>query len=233
MTTTTSNTSSTSGSSFDYTALNGTSSTTTSKTADAQTRFLKLLTTQLQNQDPLNPVDNAQMTTQIAQLNMVDGINTLNTSMQGVLSAMNGSQAMQAASIVGHGVLVPGSALTLTEATSTTSAVAVGGYKLESAADKVNVTIKDSNGTVVRSVSLGEADAGVNAFSWDGKNDEGVAQAAGNYTVSFEATQGGNAVKVSALTLGTVSSVTNGTDGLTINVGGRGSYKLSEVEQIF
>ncbi|RTL57788.1 MAG: flagellar hook assembly protein FlgD [Rhodocyclaceae bacterium] len=215
-------------SAFDFTSLNGTStSTSTSSTADAQSRFLKLLTTQLQNQDPLNPMDNAQMTSQIAQLNMVDGINKMNTTMQTLLASMNGSQTMQAASMVNHGVLVPGSTMALA------SGAAVGGYTLNSAADNVKLTIKDANGLAIRTMSLGAGKAGINSFSWDGKADSGATAADGNYTFSIEATQGGSNVTANALTLGIVSSVTNGSDGLTVNVNGRGSFKLSEIQQIF
>ncbi|GAB2182541.1 flagellar hook assembly protein FlgD [Denitratisoma sp. agr-D3] len=219
-------------SAFDYTSLNGTSKTTTS-TEESQTRFLKLLTTQLQNQDPLNPMDNAQMTSQMAQLNMVDGINKMNTSMQSLLTSMTSAQTMQATSMVNHGVLVPGSGLTVTGKTDTAAGTAVGGYKLASGADTVKITIKDSEGNVVKTNTITSVKEGVNAFTWDGLNEAGEMVANGNYTFSVEAAQGGNKVDATALTLGVISSVTNGTDGLTVNVSGRGSYKLSEIEQVF
>lgn len=221
---------------FDYTSLNGTSGKTTTATDESQTRFLKLLTTQLQNQDPLNPMDNAQMTSQLAQLNMVDGINKVNTTMQSVLGAMTGAQTMQAASMVNHGVLVPGAALTVSGKTDTASGTAVGGFKLTSAADNVRVTIKDGNGLVVRTMSVGAGKVGINSFSWDGKSDAGVAVENGNYTMELEPFQGGgkmDSTSISSLTLGVVSSVTNGSDGMTVNVNQRGAFKLSEIEQIF
>jgi flagellar basal-body rod modification protein FlgD len=79
-------------------------------TADAQDRFLKLLTTQLKNQDPLNPMDNAQMTSQLAQISTVDGIEKLNATLQKMLSSSNEPEAMQASALVGHQVMVPAAA---------------------------------------------------------------------------------------------------------------------------
>lgn len=221
---------------FDYTALNGKSGKATTESDEAQARFLKLLTTQLQNQDPLNPMDNAQMTTQMAQLNMVDGINKMGDTMKNLLGALTGSQTMQAASMVNHGVLVPGTALTVTGKTETASGTAVGGFKLATGADNVRVTIKDDNGLVVRTMDVGAGKVGINSFSWDGKSDAGVAVANGNYTMELEAFQGGSKIDgkaISALTLGIVTSVTNGSDGMMVNVNQRGSFKLSEIEQIF
>ena len=86
-----------------FAALNGSgTAASTSKLNDTESRFLKLLTTQLKNQDPLNPMDNAEMTSQLAQINMVDGIGKLNTTMQTLLSSISGAQTMQAASLVGR-----------------------------------------------------------------------------------------------------------------------------------
>ena len=65
------------------------------QTDEAQSRFMKLLVAQMQNQDPLNPMDNAQMTSQIAQLQTVSGINQLNTTVQSLLSNYQSVQQLQ------------------------------------------------------------------------------------------------------------------------------------------
>jgi len=211
-----------------FAALNGSgTAASTSKLNDTESRFLKLLTTQLKNQDPLNPMDNAEMTSQLAQINMVDGIGKLNTTMQTLLSSISGAQTMQAASLVGHGVLVPGASLQLSGSKS------VGGFTLSGPADAVTATIKDGNGLTVRTLDLGSAAAGTHTFAWDGTSDGGAIAADGSYTVSFEATQGKNKVTAAALTLGVVSSVTSGGSGLNLNVGGLGSFAMSDVKQIF
>ena len=215
-----------------YSALNqsasGSTGTSTSSTAnDAQTRFLKLLTAQLQNQDPLNPMDNAQMTSQLAQISTVDGIERLNATLQTLLSGNADSQTMQAAALVGQGVLVPGSALQLT------SSGALGGVDLAGVADTVTVTIKDSTGAVVRTLNLGKSAAGLNQFTWDGQTDAGTAAAAGKYTISVAANQGSNSVTATALSLGTVSSITRSGQTMSVNVGSLGSFAMSDIRQIF
>jgi flagellar basal-body rod modification protein FlgD len=210
-------------------ALNGTGSgtTTPSATQSAQDRFLKLLTVQLQNQDPLNPLDNAQMTSQLAQISTVDGITQLNATMQAMMNSFSASQNMQAAALVGHGVIVPGNGLSLQQGTP-----AIGGVDLASAASNVTVTITDANGLTVRTMNLGALKAGSNDFQWDGKDDGGAPAASGSYTFSVAAAQNGQKVTATALQLGVVSSVSLGSKGATLDVGSLGSFSLSDVKQI-
>ena len=80
---------------------------------DAQNRFLKLLVTQLKNQDPLNPLDNAQMTSQLAQMSTVSGIEKLNSTLSGLVDSLGNSQTMQASAMIGKKVLVPGNKMLL------------------------------------------------------------------------------------------------------------------------
>ena len=111
----------------------------TAKTAadDPQDRFLKLLVTQMKNQDPLNPLDNAQVTSQLAQISTVNGIEKLNTTLQAMANGFTAGQSLQAAGMIGHNVLVPGSALQLTGGNG------AFGVDLAQPADDVKVTIKD------------------------------------------------------------------------------------------
>jgi len=210
-----------------YDALNQRTEKKTSAVGDQQSRFLTLLTTQLKNQDPLNPMDNAQMTSQLAQISTVDGIERLNSTLQQLLSGTTDTQAMQAAALTGHTVLVAGSSMQLIEG------LAGGGVELAGAADSVKVTIKDANGLTVRTMDLGSQEAGVQTFTWDGKNDAGAAAANGSYKISVEATQGGKAVKVSALELTGVSSINRSTQGVTMNLGNGGVVAMSDIKQIF
>jgi flagellar basal-body rod modification protein FlgD len=204
----------------------GNTTTKASTASEAQDRFLKLLTTQLRNQDPLNPLDNAQMTSQMAQISTVTGIEKLNATLQALIGDSQEAQSAQAASLVGHSVMVPGNTLMLS------SSAAVGGIELASAADDVKVTIKDSNGIAVRTVSLGKQDAGIQNFVWDGKTDSGAQAADGNYTVSVAAKQGDKAVTATTLSLGLVRSIIRGSNGLLVDVGSLGSVVLDDVRQI-
>lgn len=210
-----------------YAALNGKSaSSATSTTEDAQARFFKLLVTQLKNQDPLNPMDNSQMTSQIAQLNMVDGINKLGTTLQLLLDSANADQGLQAVALVGRGVLVPGSSLSLQSGT------AVGGIDLSNPVDNVKVSIKDGSGLVVKTLNLGALEAGSHVFTWDGMTNGGVKAADGNYSIAIDAVQGGKPASADPLAMGVVSSVTNSSQGANLNVGALGVFKMSDVKEI-
>ena len=198
----------------------------TSKTTDAQTNFLKLLTEQLKNQDPLSPMDNAQMTSQLAQISTVDGIEKLNTTLTAMLSGSQSGEAVQAAALVGKGVMVGGSNLTLA------GSKAYGGFELASAADKVTVTIKDSNGLEVRKLELGDAEAGISNFAWDGLTSSGAQAVDGKYTMSVSATRGDTDLKPTALQLSTVNSVLRTSSGtVSLDVGGS-LVSLADIKQI-
>ena len=134
----------------------------TTHNADAASdRFLRLLVAQMKNQDPLNPMDNAQVTSQMAQINTVTGIEKLNGSVQELSSQFLQLQTMQGATLVGRDVVVPGNRLDVD------AGIGRGGFELESAADSVKVEIVSGSGAVVGSVELGAQTGGVHSFAWD------------------------------------------------------------------
>jgi flagellar basal-body rod modification protein FlgD len=209
-------------------SVNGAASTkATNTTNEAQDRFLKLLTTQLKNQDPLNPMDNAQMTSQLAQISTVDGIEKLNATLQKLLSSTVDGEAMQAAALVGHQVMVAGSGLKLTDSG------AAGGLELTAAADRVVLTIKDPNGLPLKTIDLGALDAGAHNFAWDGKTDSGAQAVNGTYSISVAAKRGSETVGASPLELAGVVSVNRSSQGVTLDLGQLGLARMSDVKQIF
>ena len=208
-------------------AANGTAAKAKSATTDAQDRFLKLLTTQLKNQDPLNPMDNAQMTSQLAQISTVDGIEKLNATLQKLVASSLDGEALQAAGLVGHQVMVAGSSLQLGDNG------AVGGLQLDAAADQVSVTIKDLNGLVMRTLNLGDLDPGTHNFTWDGMTNAGAKAVNGNYGIEVAAKRGTEKVVAAALQLGAVSNINRSTQGITLNLGNLGLVKLGDIKQIF
>ncbi|MDX9993769.1 MAG: flagellar hook assembly protein FlgD [Rhodocyclaceae bacterium] len=193
---------------------------------EAENRFLTLLTTQLKNQDPLSPMENAELTSQLAQISTVNGVEKLNATLQTLLSGMTETQAMQAASLVNRGVLVPGSAMALGEQGG------IGGLELASSADEVTVTIKDANGLVMRTLNLGAQEAGVHPFVWDGKTDSGEAAALGNYSYSVSAKRGTETTSATALAYGLVQAVTRNGSSLSLDVGTLGAFTMTDVKQI-
>lgn len=191
-------------------------------------RFLKLLTTQLKNQDPLNPLDNAQMTSQMAQISTVNGIEKLNSTLSKLMSNSSDSQALQAASILGHHVLVEGSGMTLPQ-----DGQSLGAVDFPQAVDNAAVTIKDANGLVVRTLQMGDQEAGLSEFVWDGKNDAGEAVAAGRYSFSVSAEQGGKVVSAKALELASVTGVLREATGIRLELGQLGNFNLADIRQIY
>lgn len=209
-------------------SINGTTTKKTSSTTnDAQDRFLKLLTAQLKNQDPLNPLDNAQMTSQLAQISTVDGIEKLNATLQKMLASTVDAEAMQAAALVGHRVMVAGGGLTLGDSG------AAGGVELGAPADHVVVTIKDANGLVMQTMDLGDLEAGTHNFVWDGKTDAGAQAVNGAYSVSVTAKRGMEKVEATTLELAGVVSINRSSLGVTLDLGQLGLAKMSDIKQIF
>lgn len=214
-----------------YAAINaanaGKSGSSASASADnIQSQFMTLLTTQLKNQDPLNPMDNAQMTSQLAQISTVQGIDKLNSTLSKLIDSQSQTQTLQSAALVGRGVLVAGSNLNLQ------SGAAVGGFELAGPADKVSIDIKDANGVVVRTLTDSGLEAGVYPFAWDGKTNSGEAAADGQYSFTVNATQGSNDVTVNKLQYGLVNSVAVSGSGISANLGALGLVSWSEIKQI-
>jgi len=129
--------------------------------AAMQDRFLKLLVAQLNNQDPMNPLDNAQMTTQMAQINTVTGLQQLNLTMQTMAEQFTTMQQIQGTSMIGRSVLSEGDHLAVADG------MATGQFDLDSAATDVRVDIVTPGGVVVGSVDLGALGKGRGNFEWD------------------------------------------------------------------
>ena len=131
--------------------------------ANSQDRFLKLLVAQLNNQDPMNPLDNAQMTSQIAQINTVTGIEQLNATVQGLVSQFSAQQMLQGSAMVGRQVLVEGDSMAVNAETK----AAYGALDLAESAASVKVQVLNASGKELGVVDLGSLKAGRYNFEWD------------------------------------------------------------------
>jgi flagellar basal-body rod modification protein FlgD len=198
-----------------------------STSEEVQNRFLKLLTTQLKNQDPLNPMDNAAITSQISQISTVTGIERLNASLETLLGSYHDGQAMQAAGLIGKSVLAPGSSLALV------NGAANGGVTLAGAADSVTLTILDAAGKVVQSQSLGAREAGNFGFAWDGQTDAGTLAPPGTYHFAVNALRGNEKVAAETLQIGTVSALVRDKGSFQLELGGLGRVGFDKVQEIF
>ena len=151
-------------------ALNSTTPISTSAesaakaAADTQDRFLKLLVAQMKNQDPMNPMDNAQVTSQMAQIQTVTGISTLDTSVKGLTSQFNQMQGLQSVSLVGRDVSVAGNRLSFADGKGS------GSFELASAADTVKLEVLTAAGGVLDTVQLGAQGTVRQSFEWPNAN---------------------------------------------------------------
>jgi flagellar basal-body rod modification protein FlgD len=200
-----------------------------SSTEDMQNRFLTLLVAQLENQDPLNPLENTEVTNQLAQMSTVQGIEQLNVTLNSLVTSLADTQAVQASTLIGKTVLVPGSAITLTDGE------AFAGVNVSGPADTVTISILDAAGNTVQTQSLDAVEtAGHLLFSWDGMNASGEMLENGAYSFKITATNGGIPVPAQALQLGTVSALTRQNSGnFVLDLGGLGQYDFADVQQVF
>ncbi|MYN44231.1 flagellar hook assembly protein FlgD [Pseudoduganella sp. FT93W] len=200
-----------------------------------QDKFMKLLVTQLKNQDPLNPMDNAAMTSQLAQLSTVTGINKVNATLESLRTDQASAQSLTATNLIGKGVLVAGKGIELSSSTDSsgkTTSSSVFGVDLASAAQSVTISIQDGSGATVRTLSLKSSDVGTYPITWDGKTDAGGKAADGNYTFTVKAVSGGKTLSdATALQLASVASVSTGSGGVKLNTS-LGQFTMSQVKEV-
>ena len=193
-----------------------------------QADFLKLMTAQLQAQDPTNPVDNSQFVSQMAQFSQLSATQQLDTDLQtfsgNVSSAIQTSQVLNSSNLVNREVMVPSGTASYDGTDSVSGAVNVVN------AGSVTVQVLDASGNVIRTLPLGSQDAGLAQFSWDGKDDNGNPVASGSYTL--KATSGSSSLDT--YVAGKVTGVGYGGDsvGTYLQVAGVGGVPLSQVAQI-
>ena len=192
--------------------------------AAAQDRFLKLLVAQLNNQDPMNPLDNAQMTSQIAQINTVTGIQQLNDTVNKFASQLAVQQLVQGSSLVGHQVLVEGDTL----AVDAQSGQASGGFDLAASAASVTVQVLDASGKQIGTVDMGALPAGRHGFAWDASGYQG--SSAPHFQVV--ASNGATAVSATPLTAQQVSAVSLSNGALQLQLSDGSSVAQSAVKAV-
>jgi len=197
--------------------INGAKATQTANEAGSADRFLKLLVAQMQSQDPLNPMDNAQVTSQIAQINTVSGIEKLNGTVQSLSGQFSQMQALQGAALVGREVVVPGKDLAIKDNVGT------GTFELSVAADDVEVEILNAQGKLIEKVDLGAKPAGISDFEWK------PTSTAGATTFRVKAKSDGASLTPTALVRDTVRSIRTVGNELTLELKNHGNVPYSDV----
>jgi flagellar basal-body rod modification protein FlgD len=204
--------------------MNGTNSSTSStgstsgtSAADLQNTFLQLLVAQLKNQDPTNPMDSSQMTSQLAQISTVQGISQLNTSLSSLSTQLAAGQQSQAALLIGSTVLAPGSSISVASGKASSF-----GVSLANSVSDLQVVVKNSAGTIVNTIDLGKQSAGTIPVGWTPTDSAGNTLADGTYTITATGTINGQQATATTLTGATVESVvtqSTGTPGLVLSNG--------------
>jgi flagellar basal-body rod modification protein FlgD len=186
-----------------------------------ETQFLQLISTQLQNQDPLQPTDPSQFLGQLEGLSEV-------SSLQNMQAAMAANQVTSSASLLNQYVLAPGTTATLASGGSIAGAV-----NAPTGATSLTVSISDSSGAPVTSFQVTPASSGMTDFSWNGTTSTGTTAAAGTYTVAVNATVNGASQTVAPMVVSQVQSVTidSSTQQLDLNTTS-GTVPLSSVVTI-
>lgn len=212
-----------------YAADAGTATGAGKKTnASDKADFLLLMTQQMKNQDPLNPVQGADFLSQLAQFSTVQGIQELQSSMGAVASVMENDQALRAAALVGRDVHIE------TDKFDHQAGGTIKGEIDVAKTGPVNLEVLDSQGNVVRKMQLDATETGALAFTWDGKSDSGEAVAAGRYSIRAAGISTGDS-KAESLPVQLVSridSISIGATGLMLNIAGLGNHPLSTIRQI-
>ncbi len=191
--------------------------------------FLKLMVTQLNNQDPFKPMENGDFLGQIAQFGSVTGLEQLNQSFETLASSLTSGQALQAGSLVGREILAPVDSGYLLPGGSLR-----GQVNLEQSSPQVTLRVIDSVGQLVREMPMGSAPPGSLDFAWDGMDNLGNFAPPGRYTVRVEALQNDRGVDLQTKLFAKVESVNlNGSNGLTLNLEGLGPMAFNNIQQIY
>ena len=193
-----------------------------------QEQFLKLLTTQLQNQDPFKPLENGEFLGQIAQFSTVSGIQELQGSFESFASSLTPNQGLQAAGLIDRNVLVASDKLTIDDQGLK------GAFELPSQASQVTVSVFGGGGQLLDSFKLGAQASGISRYQWDGVLADGSKLPAGKYTITVDAIVNNENIAVKGFADAPVESITFGGGGneINVNVRGLGSRSFSDILQI-
>ena len=194
-----------------------------------QEDFFSLLSQQLAYQDPFSPVENSEMISQMSSFTTAEGIATLGTEFAGIKEVLNSSQALQASSLVGTKVLIPSNETYLTE-----GGTASGSLTTTTGAYNARVTVEDSSGNVVRTITLGDVGAGNQRFEWDGLDSQGEQASTGTYTFNAYGTVNGNGEQLTTASYAHVESVSlgGGSSSVYLNLKGLGGIELSDAIEV-
>jgi len=192
-------------------------------------QFMRLMLAQLENQDPLEPQENGEFITQLAQMETATGVSDLQESFEKFSLSMQSNSALQASSLVGRSVLAPGGFAQLESGLNVSGEIQLG-----ASTTNLSIEINDASGQLVKTIAMGTQAAGDVPFTWDGTDNDGNYLPPGGYRVKATSTVGDEKVAQDVMVSARVDSVTigQGGQGVKLNLSGLGSIELSEVKEI-
>lgn len=195
-----------------------------------QSDFLRLLTVQLANQDPLSPTDSKEFITQMSQFSSVDSLQSLVTKFDDLSTSLTSNQALQASSLVGRYVLIPSTVGFVADEASGLS----GQLNLPARASNLRFEIHDSAGQLVRNIEVGDRDAGDIDFFWDGRNEQGEFLGQGQYEIFAFGSVNGKTEQIPISIRAQVQSVNLGgaNGGIVLNLTGLGQINFNDVKAV-
>jgi len=210
-------------------ASNSTSSTSSSSTSSlGQDAFLQLLVTQLEYQDPLNPMDDKDFVAELAQFSSLEQLTEINSGIDGLKSIGEEQEMIGAVNFMGKTVDATGTALYLSNGSATGVT-----FTLPDNSATCLVNVLDSSGDIVRTVDMGETAAGEVNFTWDGKDYDGNICDDGLYQIAVTATDAdGNTETVTSTMTGTVCGVKQSSGTYYLNIGGNRYVEFSDITNV-
>jgi len=197
----------------------------------AQQDFLKLMVAQIQNQSPLKPQENGEFLGQMAQFSTVQGLQDMQKTLDSLSNSLVSNQALQASSMVGRFVRVPGDESFLPEGEGNRF---FGAVELEQSTSNLKFEILSPSGAVVKTIGKGQQAAGLVDLRWDGKNNQGEMMPEGNYKIRATAIMNGQTTSLDTMVIAPVESVTLGRNGeqMKLNVSGIGERSMDQIREI-
>ena len=196
--------------------------------AALQDRFLTLLVAQMRNQDPLNPLENAEVTTQMAQISTVEGVARMNTTMSAIAASTGMNRASASTGLIGQDVFVPGNKLSQ----DSTGGAMRSGVTLDGAAEKLTVELIDASGKVVDQRTWTDVDAGTISIDWDGSGSDKSSYGAGEYTVRATVMSDAKA-NATTLTTERVTGVVDSAEGVMALLANGKQIAISKINGVF
>lgn len=191
--------------------------------------FLTLMTEQLKNQDPMKPTDNGEFLGQMAQFSTVSSLSKLQETATGLADSIRSSMGLAAVGMIGREALARTDRVALAAEGEKISGV----IDLPASSSKVQLTIADPGGNVIRTLNLGRQPAGATEFNWDGKRTDGSPAAIGNYVINAEfATEGDKTQSAETLVYSKIDSVSFDNGKATLNTRDGQSHELAAITQI-